>query len=203
MMYIDLSMTLNEVTPIYPGTAQPEFKRVARCDVEGWNEHEVRTSTHFGTHIDAPWHFREDGKKLSEYSIDQFIGRAILFDVRGQKIIDANVDELEAGDFAIFRTDHTKRVGTEDYFDSIPVIGLPLVEKLVAKKIKMIGIDSPSPDQLPYLVHKALFQHDILILEHLVNLDLLPSRKFTMFALPLNYDQLDGSPCRVVAVVGE
>ena len=38
---------------------------------------------HTGTHIDAPFHFDNDGKKVLDLDIDLYIGRARVIDVSG------------------------------------------------------------------------------------------------------------------------
>ncbi len=108
MAYIDLTMPINERTPVYPGDPSADFRRIAFCEKDGWNGHRVSMNTHFGTHIDAPWHMLDDGKKLTEYSIDHFIGRAVLLDVRGRQQIEASLVTIECDDIVLLRTDHTK-----------------------------------------------------------------------------------------------
>lgn len=68
-------------------------------------------------------------------------------------------------------------------------------------KVKMIGLDTPSPDKDPFDVHKYLFEHGVLIIENLTRLDqLLDYKSFEVIALPLNI-KADSSIARVVARV--
>jgi arylformamidase len=87
MQYIDLTMPLNSVTPVYPGDRKPEFKQVAFTEEQGWNLHEFGLTTHTGTHLDAPWHMLAEGKRITDFPVDRFFGRAVMFDVRGQSDI--------------------------------------------------------------------------------------------------------------------
>lgn len=64
--WLDISQRLNENTPYWPGDTQYSY-RLNSSMVEGSsvNVGEIRMSTHLGTHIDAPYHFDENGKKSS------------------------------------------------------------------------------------------------------------------------------------------
>ncbi|MCK4796678.1 MAG: cyclase family protein [Spirochaetes bacterium] len=201
MKTVDLTMTLNNLTPVYPGDPKPEFKRIAFCEKEGWNEHRISINTHLGTHIDAPWHMIEDGKKLTDYPIDKFFGNAIIFDVRNQKTINIDLKGVKENDIILLRTDHTKNINKADFFSNNPVISKDLAKKIVRKKISIVGIDSYTPDNPPFEIHKYFFKHDVLSLENLVNLDLISIKTFKIFILPIKLERTDGAPCRVIAQI--
>lgn len=60
-------------------------------------------------------------------------------------------------------------------------------------------MDTPSPDRVPYAVHRLLLASNILIMENLAHLDqLLGVAQFEVFALPLKL-HADAAPVRVVA----
>ena len=72
---------------------------------------------------------------------------------------------------------------------------------LVKQKVKIIGLDWPSPDHHPYPIHEILLKNNILILENLTNLDqLLNETDLEVFAFPLKIEA-DSSPVRVIARV--
>jgi kynurenine formamidase len=63
----------------------------------------------------------------------------------------------------------------------------------------MLGLDTPTPDQSPFLIHKILLGNEILIIENLTHTEeLLEFPNFEIIALPLKIDA-DGSPARVIA----
>jgi len=47
---------------------------------------------------------------------------------------------------------------------------LKLGDFFVEKKIKLLGMDLPSPDKYPFRIHKKLLENNILIIENLTNL---------------------------------
>ena len=67
--------------------------------------------------------------------------------------------------------------------------------------VKIVGMDTPSPDRPPFAIHKLLFKNDILIIENLTNLEeLLAHPQFDVIALPAKFD-IEAAPVRVVAQV--
>ena len=198
---IDLTMPLDENTPVYPGDPKPEFNRVAFYAKDGWNEHRICINTHLGTHIDAPWHMIDEGKRLSDFPIEKFVGRGLVVDVRGQEEIDDPLEGIRQGDIVLLRTDHTKKAATPEFFTDNPVISRALALRIVEKQVSIVGIDSFGPDNPPFEVHKLFFEHDILSLENLVSLDLLPQDAFQLFVFPIRLEGLDAAPCRVIAIV--
>jgi kynurenine formamidase len=194
-------MPISSKTPVLPYDPQPEFKQFAFSEKEGWNSHQICIHTHLGTHIDAPWHMISNGKRISDYPIEKFIGQAVLIDVRGQKEIDAGLEGVEAGDILILRTDHTQSAGSPDFFAASPILSPGLAEKIADKKVSLLGIDTYTVDPPPSGIHKYLLSRDILILENLINLDQIETDRFNIFILPLKLDKLDGAPCRVIAQI--
>ena len=189
-------MTLDEKTPVFPGDDLPVFQKGAQ---DGINWTNLSFSTHFGTHVDAPFHMLERGKKLSDYPLGHFIGEAVVLDVRGKKEIRCDLSDVKKGDFLFFLTGHTKNYSRANFFDNNPVIPLDFAKEIVSKKSRIVGLDSFTPDNAPYDVHKLFFKHDILSLENLVNLEGLAGKRVECMVMPLNLSNSDGSQCRVIA----
>ncbi len=204
MIWIDLTMPLSEKTPVFPGAPPSEFRSVATVAQDGWNELRLAFNAHFGTHLDAPYHLLDDGKKLSDYPVDRFVGSAVVIDVRGQKEIRVNSSDLavagvKPGDFVFFLTGHSDGAFKPGYFEDNPVIPLDTAQALVDADVSLVGLDSFTPDNEPYDVHKLLFRHDVLILENLVDLAQLAGKRVDVVVAPLHILNGDGAPCRVFA----
>ncbi len=197
-MILDLTLVIDERTPVFPDDPLQEIQQIATIKEKGWNEKRLAFNSHFGTHIDAPFHMLVYGKKLDEFPLETFFGEAVVIDVRGQKEIHAELHEVKKGDIVFFCTGHSKNVYS-DYFYNNPVLSEETARKLVEKKVKIVGIDSFSPDNHPFTVHKILLGKDILIVENLVNLEKLAGERVECVILPLKIKDADGAPCRVVA----
>jgi len=72
MKLIDLTHTFIEDMPVYPGDPASKLKQIANIEKDGFVDHEIKTAMHVGTHMDAPLHMIQDGKKLSELSLEKF-----------------------------------------------------------------------------------------------------------------------------------
>ena len=200
-MLVDLTLPIDSRIPVFPGNPCPEIKQISTIDKNGWNEKQFLFTSHFSTHVDAPRHMIQDGKTLSDYPIDSFIGNVIMFDVRGQSRIRVDVSKVKKDDIVFFHTDHISHIYEKDYFNTNPVIAEETIHALIKKKISILGIDSFSPDNDPFLLHKLLFSQDIRIVENLVHLERISQKRFFCYIFPLPIKDADGAPCRVVAEV--
>lgn len=202
--YIDLSRIIENEMPIYPGDTETVITQSSSVPQAGCNIFNLVSGMHAGTHIDAPLHFIEDKKFISEYPVDNFIGKAKIIDVRNR----SNISFLQyfnqiihQGDIVLFYTGFAKYYGSAEYYTKHPVITQDLADFLVRRKVKLVGIDAPSPDYEPYPIHKTFLQNNIFIIENLCNLEkLLPYTEFELIAFPLKI-KAEASPVRVVGVV--
>lgn len=200
-MLIDLSVPINEQTPVYPG--DPTTKIVPAGDIskDGFCDHYVSMGTHVGTHIDAPMHMIKGGKSLDQVSVDQFVGHGKLVKVNGSDFDAVRHADIQEGDIVLFRTDTSDKYYDSAYFDNYPAMSEDVAKYLVEAKVKMVGVDTCSVDnQDGFPIHKILLSGDVLIIENLTSLNQLAGKEFKVYALPLKL-QVDGSPARVVAEV--
>ncbi len=157
---------------------------------------------HAGTHIDGPMHLLDIPKYLYEFPLDTFIGEGCVLDVRGSKTVEYKEEyehRIQEGQIVILYTGHSRHYGQPDYFNDYPVLTQGFAECLVRRKVKMIGLDTPSPDTYPFDIHSYLFHHHVLIIENLTRVEqLLALNRFEIIALPLNI-QADSSIARVIA----
>lgn len=199
-MIIDLTMPIDNKTPNWPGDPEIIIKQASTVEKDGIGKKTLQFHSHFSTHIDAPSHMIVKGKTLSDYSIDKFVGECIVLDVRGQKEIETDLSIVKENDIVFFFTGHSDKAYDPHYFKNNPVITEKTANELVKKKIKIVGLDSSTPDNEPYTLHKLFFKHDILIVENLVNLRNLAGKRFQCYILPLKIKDGDGAPCRVIGV---
>ena len=198
MKVFDLSMDVDENTPVFPGDQKQELTQKAFIEKDGWNEKRLSFNSHFSTHIDAPLHMIDGGKSLSDFPVEYLTGEAICIDVHGQKTIESALEGVKANDIVFFYTGKTEQP-LENLYEDYPVLSRQTAEKLVETKVKIVGLDSWGPDGEPFSIHKILLGRNILIVENLVNLAPLAGKRFECFILPLKIRGGDGAPCRVIA----
>lgn len=193
--YIDLSILLTKDTPVFPGEPNIIFKKHANIKENTYNEHQITINTHFGTHMDFPYHMIDDGKKSSNFKLENFIGKGKVININNP-----DLNSIEDEDVFLLYSEHIEK-GIDNLFNDVPVLDENLVDFLITKKPKMLLLDIPTPDKFPYPIHKKILGNDILIVENVCNMKLLIDKKFKVYAIPLNFEEFDGSPCRVFVEV--
>ena len=82
MKVIDLTLTVSNKIPTFPGSPQPNFIPWENIEEDGYNLELLFLSTHTGTHMDAPHHFLEKGAKIHEISLKKLVSEAVLIQSR-------------------------------------------------------------------------------------------------------------------------
>ena len=189
MKLIDISHTLDENTPAFPGDYKTILSKNRTLEENYYNAYLLQSGLHTGTHIDAPMHLTNDIRTIDEFPLDSFCGRGVLLDVRGEKTISmkpAYREMINEQNIVLLFTGFDKVYFEEEYFTQHPVVGDDLASFLLSRKIKMLGMDMPSPDCSPYTLHKELLRNGIFVLENLTNLQsLIGAPNFEVMALPL------------------
>ncbi len=200
--YIDLSRPFSDRMPVYPGDDESRLEQIKNYEKDGHTDFRLTTNMHTGTHIDGPMHLTSVEQFIADIPLDRFIGGGAFMNAEGEMNIGykREYDSLIfQGAIVVLHTGFGKKYGSEEYFSNHPVISDGLAQFFIAKGIKMICLDLPSPDRPPYPLHKLFFDHGILIAENLVNLDRLAGfQKFEIIALPLKMKS-DSSPARIIA----
>ena len=186
---------LTKDTPVFTGEQDIVFKKHANIKDNTYNEHQITINTHFGTHIDFPYHMIDEGKKSSDFSLEKFIGKGRVIDINNP-----NLESVDDEDVFLLYTGQMER-GINNLFKDVPEIDEKLIDFLLTKKPKMVLMDIPYPDKYPYPIHKKLLGNDVLIVENVCNMKQLINKKFKIYAMPLNFKDFDGSPCRVFAEI--
>jgi kynurenine formamidase len=213
MKVIDLTLTISENIPTFPGSPQPNFINWESIEKDGYNLELLFLSTHTGTHIDAPYHFVKKGQKIDQIMTKRLVTEAILIKIRkgsDQAITKNDIQKFEKkygkiddGSTVIFHTDWQKNLNKKSYFMKNPGLGTSAAKYLASKKINLVGIDSPSIDlgkDEKFSVHHILAKSGILIVENLINLDKIKSQKFHLIVAPLKLKNATGSPVRAMAL---
>lgn len=204
MKYIDLTHTFTPDMPSYPGDPKATLEQVAHIDKDTFNDHKISTVMHVGTHMDAPLHMIENGKRIDEIDPERFFGKGILIDDRGKMDIDSSVlkgSNIEKDSIVLLYTGFGSKYRKDDYFKGYPEIKEDFAKMMIEIGVKMVGMDMLGPDyDVPWTTHKILLGSNILILENLTNLDQLLGKEFEIIALPAKFEA-DAAPVRVIAAL--
>ena len=217
---IDLSMPIQKHWRWYSGT----FLTRNHEEGELFRQTTMLMGVHGFAHVDAPGHFVKGGPTIDQLPIDLYCGDAAVVDLTriaaGQPVTPADLEggagALRAGDIALLRTDWPRRMDWRSpaFWAEAPYLTAEACQWLLAKKVKVVGLDFPADYILRFEVtdrfHKAtaeentthynLLANGVGLLEYLINLDVIVKPRVRIYALPLNLIGSDGSPVRAVAV---
>jgi len=214
MKIIDLTLTVSDKTPTFPGSPQPNFIPWENIKEDGYNLEVLFLSSHTGTHMDAPHHFLEKGVKIHEISLEKLVSEAALIQCRkssNQSITKVDIQKFEKKhgkienfSSVIFYTGWQKNLQKKYYFTKNPGLSVSAAKYLAIKKISLVGIDSPSIDlgkDSKFSVHQIFAKKGMLIVENLANLNKIKLPTFHLVVLPLKLKNATGSPVRAIAFV--
>jgi arylformamidase len=203
MEVYDISRTLSEGMPVWPGDPQFRWRRIAQMqDRAPSNVSAFDMGVHTGTHIDAPRHLDVLGRDVADLPILHFLGPARIFSLPVEECIrakDISTLDWSGVQRVLFRTQQGDL--PESLFErNFIYFHEDAAEFLVEQRILLVGIDSPSVDafdnqELPS--HRILLGHEVMILEN-AWLGSVPPGDYELICLPLKLSGLDGSPVRAI-----
>ncbi len=170
---------------------------------------EVSFATSIGTRLDAPYIRYPEARDIAGLELAELILPGRSFDVRGRgpghPLEPDEVDlsgELE-GHAVLFNFGWDAHWGGELYLKN-PYLATGLVDALVARGVKLVGVDTVSVDGGPdpeRPAHSRLLAKDILIVEDLCGVERLHGQAFRFFALPIPARGAASMPVRAVAEI--
>jgi kynurenine formamidase len=209
---IDLTLTISESIPSFPGSPKPQFISWSNLKEDGYNLELLFLSSHTGTHLDAPYHFVKNGLKINQIPLDRLIGKAILIKIKKTKnntitksdiiLFERKNGKIPNKSSIFFFTGWQKNLQKKNYFTENPGLDISAAKYIASKKTNLVGIDSPSIDlgnDESFNVHHIFSQNNILIVENLTNLKKISSKEFNFTILPLKLKDATGSPVRAIA----
>lgn len=204
--YFDLTAAISEQTIVFPG--DPTYTSNDVCSLTTGSQYglcQMHLGNHTGTHVDFPAHVLKGGKTSSDYTIDGLIGSCLIIQVPDDEksVSKAFVERqnIIRNDFVFFKTSNSNLSKQGDFTERYVFIEPEAAEELLKKNVRVVGIDYISVDQyesesLP--VHKTLLSNDVLIVEGL-ELNNVPLGRCKVYIMPINIQNMDGLPARVVA----
>ncbi|MGR3205426.1 cyclase family protein [Bacillus glycinifermentans] len=144
---------------------------------EGWAVEHVKMSTHAGTHIDAPYHYRsvtDDGKQMptiDEIPLDWFHGPGVKLDFRhfedGHVVTAEEIErelnrinhKLAPGDIVFVNTSAGAKYGEKDYLGSGCGMGREATLYLTERGVRLVGTDAWSWDA-PFSITAKRYENE-------------------------------------------
>ena len=181
---------------VFPGDPAPKRKVLASMEKgDLYNLTEFSMCAHNGTHIDAPFHFVEDGKAVDRMDLESFVGMAYVAEHQG--IVSGEDIENIINKARAYNAEAAKRI----LIKGKAVLSADAAKILASNNILLYGNESQTvgPENAPMEVHKILLGADVVLLEG-IRLSEVPEGVYLLNSAPLNLSGAEGSPCRAVLI---
>ena len=207
MNIIDITMELIDPRGTFTGDPQASVvhdKRIYKGD--RFNTSLITCSSHTGTHIDVPFHFKDNGAMLSSIGLQALCGYTYVAEIPDTQVITAahlNEASIEKKATRLLlkssSTGDPSGSGGNSQLLSLDRTG---ANWIIKNGISIVGVESMTvepPDDSGFLVHQQLLNQNIIILEGL-ELQRVATGWYTLYCLPLKIGDVDGAPVRAILV---
>ncbi len=180
-------------TPVYPGDSLPSIKVVN--SIKNGNEYNLSDITmclHTGAHIDAPFHFLQNGASVDELPLQKFIGSCVVRSADSPITAEWIKDNLPYNCKRLL----IKCGGSEYLMDDAAV-------ELCHRNVELVGINSLSvaSEENEGSVHRELMKNNIAILEG-IDLSEINDGEYFLVATPIKIGGAEAAPCRAFLIEG-
>lgn len=191
------------------------IKKIGRLNIEGRETKLISFGSHCGTHLDAPLHFIKNGRTIPEILLKELVGEVTIVDFTYLKenecVTERMLKKLKITKKMLFKFGWGKHWNKKKFYQGYPYFTKEAAKFLVNKKIEMVAMDSPTPDDsrikltkktlgtaIDSPIHKIFLKAGIVIVEYVANLDkLYDYQGWNIAAIPLKIKNGDGCPARV------
>lgn len=179
---------------VFPGDPSPI--RNASLSIEKGdicNLTDFKMCAHNGTHVDAPYHFINEGKTIDQVDMERFVGYAYVAEHEGditasdaERILEqAKACGQDAAERILVKGDATMTAEAARVFATAGI-------KLYGNESQTVG-----PEDAPKEVHLIMLGAEIVLLEG-IRLSEVPEGRYLLNAAPINLGGADGAPCRAI-----
>lgn len=179
---------------VFPGDPAPCREQVKKMDDgELYNLSMIHMCAHNGTHVDAPYHFINQGRTIDAIEPERFVGMAYVTEHQGV------VTAQDAMAFLEKAKQSNQEAARRILIKGNAEVSFEAAEVFAAAGILLVGNESQTvgPSQAPMAVHKVLLGADVVLLEG-IRLSEVTEGTYLLCAAPLNFAGADGAPCRAV-----
>lgn len=204
----DISPVISAKTAVFPG--DKNFTRSVALDFSKGDNlvlSSINTTLHIGAHADASNHYHKNGKGIEARDLKLYMGPCQVIEVkipRGSRILPKDIAQCSlSAERILFKTNSFPN--PDEWNSDFNSLSPELIEFLAAKKVKLVGLDTPSVDPQDSKAlesHNAIFKYNLAILEG-ITLEQVNPGTYTLIALPLRIKDADASPVRAILLEKE
>ena len=179
---------------VYPGDPTPKKESLSRMEIgDLYNLTAFSMCAHNGTHVDAPYHFIEDGKTVEQIPLEKTVG--LCFVAEWQGILNEENARQILRRAALAVRESARRI----LLKGNVTVSAAAARVFAEGGVDLIGNESQTvgPEDVPMEVHKILLGADVVLLEG-IRLSDVPEGVYFLSAAPLCLGGADGAPCRAI-----
>ncbi len=196
----DISEPISPKTAVFPGDTPYTCEWVARMEQgASCNVSTLRMSVHCGSHADAPLHYALGAPDVAALALTPYLGRCRVIEVpRAHFVPAALIEALHGVERLLLKT--SRQHDAHRFDPEFTALGVEAARAVVARGIKLVGIDTPSMDHADskdLAAHHVLLRGDVRLLENL-DLATVEPGEYELIALPLKIVGSDAAPVRAV-----
>lgn len=221
---VDLTHAYDGQFPTFDGTPGIEYEWAVKFEDSGYQLHKLTIFEHTGTHIDAPFHFSEDGASVDQLDVQKLVAPLVIIDITERAAEDANSaveasdieawisanGDIPAGAVVALRSGWAKKVNQAAFRNddagnfAFPGFAKSATDLLLELDAAAIGVDTLSldPGNSPdFAVHNSWLPAGRYGIEGLNNLEELPVKGATIVVGAPTHRGGTGGPARVLALI--
>lgn len=197
---IDITRALRSGHPNWPGDTPFELRpSAAIADGSPVNLMSLTTSTHSGSHIDAPYHTHDGGGRLGSIPLELLLGEALVVGPFDHDTIGpAQMPGGRLPERVLFATGQPD--GWQEFPSRFSSLDPDLIHSLADRGVRLVGIDTPSVDRIDSKLlpsHAACRERLVTIVEGLRLARVAPGR-YRLLCLPMSLPEADAAPVRAL-----
>ncbi|MFV0363358.1 MAG: cyclase family protein [Suipraeoptans sp.] len=176
-------------TPVFPGDPEPKYTFVNSMKYgDEYNLSNISLCPHNSTHMDAPYHFLNNGKTIENVELSKCIGKCVVMEV------DENIGREEIKQLA---DSGVSRI----LFKGKKSLTKEAAKQLVNQGIVLVGVECQviAIKGEETAVHRVLLKDEVVILENL-DLSMVDEGEYELVALPLKMKEIEASPIRAILI---
>lgn len=193
MLLYDISTDIL-TAKVYDGDPEPELNFVNSIEKgDDYNLSQLTCCMHTGTHIDAPFHFDEDGMKISDMKLSVFYGKCTVVTIKGI---------LTGEDMEKLLPYCRRRLILHG--DGEAYLSYSAAVVLADSGIQLVGTDGISVSTAfdEHRTHMEFARANIAVLEGL-DLEGITDGEYILCAFPIKVSGAEAAPCRAVLLAQE
>ncbi|RAI70888.1 metal-dependent hydrolase [Pseudomonas fluorescens] len=208
IQFVDLNHVITNGMVTFPGTSEVDIYAKEPRYANGAYIDSIKMYGITSTYIDSPYHVNENGKKISELSLENLVDLPIVVIAKAKNGKTFEIPDFQGldvnGKAVLLHTGEDINFGKADYGRDYPFLSAAAATWLVQHKAKLVGIDAPLIDNFhdssAVPAHDILLGNGVTVAEDMTNIMAVSGKNATLTAVPPRVE-MASFPARIFAKI--